>query len=355
MNLYLFPEKASIDNGYSIAVMDDYKQFTINRNDILIWNSKDADFQFFGGNGILIKRDNYFSLKRIMNIINRKHICEVSIGTLSDKVKNNGTSFETIFCGDIIFYRALRKLFPKHKLVVRFHNCFARISDRNALLRVKLNRKMQIGMALSRRLELEIFRDLNVEKIFISEEDMVYYNLMTGRKNDARVWCITPKETVVSLNRKPIRYANKLVWYGGLEAHKIASIKWFINDIFPIIRNSIPDIEFHLWGKRTEIVDNPSKNIFGHGYYKGRSMPFSETALYVNPDIIGGGVKIKLKTYFEAGIPFITTPFGYEGYSANLIDNQYCYCVEPELWAASIIAILKGENRGSLKALLSEN
>lgn len=194
-------------------------------------------------------------------------------------------------------------------------------------------------------LEREIFNDRNVTKIFISEEDANYYTLMTGYSKDAVVWAYEANKELMLKNRSEFILNKKLVWFGGVEAHKIKSVEWFINEVFVQIKESIPDIEFHLYGKSTEIFNDTKLKVFGHGFYNSDGFPFKGEALYVNPDIIGGGIKLKLLTYFDNGIPFISTPFGYEGYDKSLIDNKFCYVEEMDTWAIRIIEILKTHNQ----------
>lgn len=85
------------------------------------------------------------------------------------------------------------------------------------------------------------------------------------------------------------------------------SIDWFVNKVLPIIQQTVSEIEFHLWGRRTEMYNNPSQKIFGHGFWVMEGFPCVEGTLYVNPDIIGGGVKLKLFSLIEKGIPFVST------------------------------------------------
>ena len=40
-------------------------------------------------------------------------------------------------------------------------------------------------------------------------------------------------------------------------------------------------------------------------------------------------------------IPFITTPFGFEGYSTSLIDDFFCVVKEGEKWSETIINFIK--------------
>ena len=64
-------------------------------------------------------------------------------------------------------------------------------------------------------------------------------------------------------------------------------------------------------------------------------------AIYVNPDVIGGGIKLKLMNLMEEGVPFISTPFGFEGYSHDLMDDRFCIVEEMDRWADRIVSILK--------------
>lgn len=63
----------------------------------------------------------------------------------------------------------------------------------------------------------------------------------------------------------------------------------------------------------------------------------SYTSLYINPDIIGGGIKLKLQTLIEAGVPFISSVFGFEGYSHSIIDNRYIIVEEEANWVKKLL------------------
>ena len=188
-------------------------------------------------------------------------------------------------------------------------------------------------------LESEIFRDRNVYKIFISDEDRDFYRSTYGVFDDSESWLFSPDIKLMKSNRKVLHLDNKVTWFGGVESHKECSVRWFVNSVLPQLRSSIPDIEFHLWGKNTRQFDDPHHNIYGHGFYSGEEMPLNNS-LYVNPDIIGGGVKLKLMTLMENGVPFVSTPFGFEGYERSLIDGEFCSVVEEKKWAEEILKVL---------------
>ena len=164
--------------------------------------------------------------------------------------------------------------------------------------------------------------------------------MITG-KNDFSIWTLTPDLNLLKLNRSFQRYiTHKIVWFGGVEGHKISSINWFLNKILPELKNQIPNLEFHLFGRNTEMFKDTAKHIFSHGEYHGADMPMKDVALYINPDILGGGIKVKIQSFLNNGVTFISSPFGFEGYNKALIDNDYCYVIEDIRWVEAILGIL---------------
>lgn len=333
MNLYLFPAVPSNKGGYNIAVTKDYEKLRPSAKDIIIWNDNIVLNTNEPNNSYYFNPVRLLSKKAIENIIKGRFSQEFSASELQFLSSYN---FEEIHCDEVIFYRAIRKLFPNKKITVRFHNLFYRILVREKLLKIKSDWRFEGKMQIVTKLEKEIFLDNNVYKIFITEEDGLFYKAITGR-SDYEIWDFEPNVLEIEKNRNAIQIKHILVWFGGIESHKTSSVKWFVNEIFPQIKAAYPDTELHLFGSKTESFDNQSINVYGHGHYDGNDMPFKDTSLYINPDILGGGIKIKLLSYFNRGVPFITTPFGYEGYNKNLIDGKYCNVVNNSDWVDYII------------------
>ncbi|GHT43406.1 hypothetical protein FACS189438_0520 [Bacteroidia bacterium] len=331
MNLYLFPSIPNANGGYEIAVNDAYTILKPQKKDVVVWLSNARNTQCLSDE-YFINQNSFFSFHTLLNVLQGKFSTEVSEKKLCFLQKYE---FNKIHCDEVCFYRAIKSLFPKKQFSVRFHNCFARIRERSKVLKVKTDWRFTGKMKILSKLEQEIFNDRFVHKIFLSNEDAAYYNLIT-KKNDYSILTgkiVTNKNTVNEIK-------NKIVWFGGVESHKLPSLVWFIKDVFPLIKKQIPNVEFYLYGNNTTRFNNPLNSIYGYGFHTGNDLPYKGQALFINPDIIGGGIKIKLRTYFKEGVSFISTPFGFEGYNENLIDNKYCFVVEKENWAKSIIDIL---------------
>jgi hypothetical protein len=341
MNLFIYPALPLNKNGYEIAVKNDFKKCNPEENDIVIWYSN-VKLEESPKNFYYLPRPDYFSSRSIFNILSGRSRSELSPNDLSKILI--GKKFNRIFCGDVIFYRALRKLFPDSTIEVRFHNCFARIRVRMHALRIEIKDPIfKLNLKLLSKIENEIMRDKNVFKHFISDFDRQYYIMIKNYEDDSDVWGIMPEiiNGLKPVNYKPI---TKIVWFGGVETHKADSVNWFVKNVFPQLLSVIPSLEFHLWGNRTERFNAPEKNIYAHGFYNDNDFPYIDEALYINPDIIGGGVKIKLSTYIENGVRFITTPFGFEGYDKKLINNRTRFVIEEDNWINSIINIIQTQN-----------
>lgn len=339
MDLYLFPEAACKNDGYGIGVDFAYHKNPPKAEDLVIWYTSYPQSQMLHvrSSDVILRRFGLLSIKSVRNILSGRIRSELTFNELAF-LKNY--SIDNIYSDDVLFYRILRQLFPEKRIHIRFHNCFSRIYIRNTFLKRNVGLKYSITLKNMRKLENEIFNDRNVYKIFISDEDRDFYISTYGIVSDSETWHYLPNEKLINVNRKGIVLSNKLVWFGGVESHKESSILWFINNVFPRLRNKNPYLEFHLWGKNTVKFNSPDTNVFGHGFFSGEGMPFADS-LYVNPDIIGGGIKLKLMTLLENGVPFISTPFGFEGYSPKFIDGKYCHVVEEDKWVDAILSILE--------------
>lgn len=338
MNLYLFPESAISTNGYGIACEQAYKILQPVDDDIVVWYTNNPNSTYLRKQDIIIPRPGLASLKRYYNML----LIRTGSELLNSELRFLKTmNFDKIHCDEVIFYRAIRSLFPNQYISVRFHNCYSRILERKKILKLRLNASFEFNLRAMQKLEFEIFRDKNIYKIFLSNEDKDYYTSMTGR-TDASLWNFQLNLSEAIKNRTPIDYENKIVYFGGVESHKKQSLLWFINYVLPQIKKEIPEIQFYLWGRNTEQFNKPSENIFGYGFYSGEeNMPLKNKAIYINPDIIGMGVKLKLMSYYNNGVSFITTPFGFEGYTAEAIDDKYCIVSEIDTFGKDIVDLLK--------------
>ncbi len=332
MDLFLFPEAASLKNGYGIGVEFAYNKLKPKEEDIVVWYTSEKNIPYLKNNDVVISR-KISKWKRIKNVLKCRPSTELNACDLSFL---RGKKFDNIHCDEILFFHALREIFPHQHINVRLHNVFARILERKKLMNISIDPKFHLILHLCRKSEVEIMRDKNSTKIFVAQEDCDYYRSMFGKTSDSEVWKYNPQKA----NNVfwPIK-DKKLVWFGGLDVHKKSSVEWFVKDVFLPLYEKDPEFEFHVFGRGSSCFNNPDCNIFGYGFYDGKSKWPMSNCLYINPDTIGGGIKLKLMSLIEDGVPFITTPFGFEGYNKDLIDNKICHVVELDRWKEYIESI----------------
>lgn len=337
MNLYFMPNAANDSCGHCIEITRSLDRLKPNEKDsIIVWYANSNSGKYMTDKDYYIKRKKLLSFHTFKNILSHKIHTTVSRKQLSflNDLKIKDSDF--IHLEDPMFYDAFRSYFPKHYIFVHFHNVFLRIKIRTDILNLKVDAKYRVFMNLFSKLEIKIFNDKNVKKIFISKEDAAFYHEMTGN-DDYEVWPVDVNRSLMAKNRTSFKWNKKIVWVGGIKAHKKYSVQRFISDVFFPLRKTIPDLEFHLWGNGSQQFDSPTDGIYGHGFLNGNLFPFKTDSIYINPDLTGGGVKIKVKTYLENGLTVLSTPFGFEGYDYDLIDNKYCSVVPFSYWTKYII------------------
>lgn len=324
------PEKPGNSSGYQKAVAADMERISVTGNDTIIyytnhWPASREMHHFY------IKRPGKLSFKRIWNLLKLRVSNEMVAKDIQKIV--SGCSFSEIFCGETTLYRALRKAFPDKHLQVRFHNFYSVLVCRNTFLRYKLPLITRLNFFLLARLEKEILADTNVTPVFITKEELHFFRIIHPAR-EAYCWPVVPS-TYSRPVHAPTPSKPLLVWFGGLSAHKSYGIQYFIKYILPALKKSLPEISFHLFGNGTEKLNNEARCIYGHGFYQGAGLPYGPEALYVNPDLLGGGVKLKIGDLLSAGVPFISTPFGVEGY--HILSGENIMIAEIDNWVACII------------------
>jgi glycosyltransferase involved in cell wall biosynthesis len=97
----------------------------------------------------------------------------------------------------------------------------------------------------------------------------------------------------------------------------IDGITWFLDDIYPLIKQRVPDVKCTLIGARppASIVDrakaDPSLTVTG---YVDDPLPYLRaSSMMVVPLRAGGGMRVKILNALSQGIPMVSTTVGCEG------------------------------------------
>lgn len=100
------------------------------------------------------------------------------------------------------------------------------------------------------------------------------------------------------------------------------AVRWFIEDILPLINRALPKVKFHVVGKENFKLEDLKKNpqVVFHGYQKSLNKFLTQAKVFVLPFKTGAGVRIKSLTALQNGIPIVSTRMGVDG--LHLCESQ---------------------------------
>ncbi len=91
-------------------------------------------------------------------------------------------------------------------------------------------------------------------------------------------------------------------------------VRWFISEVWPLIRQQLPFARLRLVGTKTEVFDAPQDNIDGLGWVQDTDGEIASWACTIVPIHIGGGTRIKIAEAFSRQCPVVSTKLGAYGY-----------------------------------------
>jgi len=116
-----------------------------------------------------------------------------------------------------------------------------------------------------------------------------------------------------------------MLFLGGFQhSPNIDSAKYLVSDIWPLIRQKIPDVKLYIVGSSPtpDIKNLASEDVEVTGFVKDLLPYYKECKVMLAPLRYGAGVKGKITQSLAMGLPIITTSFGAEG--INLNDGDSC-------------------------------
>lgn len=331
MRLLLLPIAPGDKSGYHKAVADDLRRLGSRADDVVVVHQPPGDIRLAGAREVL--RPARRSPRRVLNLLQGRPMTDATAAELRAAVGSEG--FDSIFVGDVTWYRAARDVFPGRRLTMRFHNFFSLPRSRAEFRSVSVDALFRMNMALFSRLEREICRDPLVDPIFITEVEEAFFKChYPGRST--QVWSLD-----ITQGPPPTRpTVPRVAYFGSVASHQRIGLERFLRDVLPQARDRVPALEVHLWGHGSEAFSDPSSGVVGHGYFRGSGMPHGGDALFMVPDVLGCGIKIKVGDLLRDGVPFIATPYAMDGYRYTA--HQGVIVAELEDWPARIADYFNG-------------
>jgi glycosyltransferase involved in cell wall biosynthesis len=122
--------------------------------------------------------------------------------------------------------------------------------------------------------------------------------------------------SIVGQNLTDFDGRHGIIFLGGFDhLPNVDAVKWFISDIFPVVKQKLPDIKLYIAGSNPppEIAALNNNDIIVTGYVKDLEQLFKTKRVFVSPLRYGAGVKGKIITSMSYGVPVVTTCVGNEG------------------------------------------
>ncbi|HUG33492.1 MAG TPA: glycosyltransferase family 4 protein [Anaerolineales bacterium] len=133
-------------------------------------------------------------------------------------------------------------------------------------------------------------------------------------------------------------------------------IRWFLVEVFPIIRRALPQAKLTIVGKSPpadflQVAKESDGSVAVTGYVPELDPYFAEASVVVIPVRAGGGMRVRILEAFAHGMPVVTTTVGLEGIQAEP-GSDVLVADSPHEFAQSTIRLLSD---GKLQARLSGN
>lgn len=340
--LFLFPELPLLNDGYGIAVLRDYERFKFNSGDYLIFFTDYVqsfpieirnDISEKGANLTVIRRNR--SLKHtIYELVNLRHPSHFYGNKYHSELKLPEITWDYVFCGDVVFYYHVKRFIKTKLLFIRFHNLWSKLVWRAIWKGINPGLKFSFfNLWLGSRLEKAISKDVNANKAFINDTDLQFFYSITGDKKLELLPVVSNLNISKSIESLKIWDNDTLniIWFGSVVAHNVLGVEWFIKNVFIPLKLQGKNVKFYLYGKQTEKFFNPNQSIYAFGKFKGDGVPLSGNGIFINPDLLGGGVKLKMQFFIENGLNVLSTPFGLDGYN-SINDIKNLFVKNPEEW-----------------------
>jgi polysaccharide biosynthesis protein PslH len=122
----------------------------------------------------------------------------------------------------------------------------------------------------------------------------------------------------------------------------VDGVYWFATEVFPLVRNRLPDVQFRIVGsrppQRIRALATGDRGIVVMGYVPDLEPVLRESAVMVVPVHSGSGMRVKILEAFARGIPVVSTTIGVEGIEAQA-GEHLLVADDPESFATQVVRL----------------
>lgn len=193
----------------------------------------------------------------------------------------------------------------------------------------------------TRAKELQLIRSCDVTLVVSPVEQ----ELLAREAPGARVEVLSNVHEVFGRRRGFAERADMMFVGGFQHPPNIDAATWFVQDIFPRVRERLPGARFHIIGSRASVAVEALGNEDGvvfHGFVADLEPMLDGIRLAVAPLRYGAGVKGKVNMSMSYGQPVIATPIAVEGMYAEA-GRDVLVADDPDAFADAIVRAYNDE------------
>lgn len=269
-----------------------------------------------------IPEDNFLNMQGYTSDLQRRGIevlYEPYVHSVEQHLQEYGQRYQLalLFRPSVVeqHLKAIRKFCPYAKVL--FHTVdlhYLRMSREADMLGTKLdavNQMKQREFAAIRAVDASIVHstaELDLLRPELPNEQIYVYPLILN----------------VGGSTKTFKERRDIVFVGGYQhTPNVDAVKYFVAEIMPIIRVSLPGVRFHIVGSKPppEVQALAAVDVVVVGFVDDLNILMNKMRVSVAPLRFGAGIKGKIGTAMAVGLPIVATSMAAEGMSLSDGEN----------------------------------
>jgi glycosyltransferase involved in cell wall biosynthesis len=111
-------------------------------------------------------------------------------------------------------------------------------------------------------------------------------------------------------------------WLAGTESPNADGLRWFVSDVLPLVRSSVPWARVYVTGANppADLLELSDPNVLFLGHVTDLAPLYGRTRVVMSPMRFGAGVKAKTMQALQYGVPVVSTSCGAEGIETYGLD-----------------------------------
>ena len=102
-------------------------------------------------------------------------------------------------------------------------------------------------------------------------------------------------------------------WLGGTGSPNADGFRWFVANVLPLVRQTIPWVRVHVAGANPppNLLELADANLLFVGHVADISAFYGRTRVVISPSRFGAGVEVETVQALQHGVPVVSTSCGW--------------------------------------------